>query len=94
MDEFTAVSKARATYKLFAEAMEKGRDILLRAGIVEAPPPVPEFDVIYRALTPELKRTLTAQLAELPETPTPVDALRIWQPLIKTLAQSKGTRAH
>jgi hypothetical protein len=83
MDEFTAVSKARETYALFAEAMEKGRDIIRRAGIVEAPPPVPVFDEVFRRLRPDVKRTLYAQLAELEATPTTVDALRIWQPLLK-----------
>ena len=48
MDEFTAVSRARETWALFAEALQKGREILLRAGIAEAPPAVPDFDTVYR----------------------------------------------
>lgn len=82
MDEFTAVSKARETYALFAEAMQKGRDILVRAGIAEAPPPVPDFDVVYRLLPANLKQELFARLEELGE-PTTTLALKIWQPLLK-----------
>jgi hypothetical protein len=83
MDEFTAVSRARETYALFAEAMQTGRDILLRAGIAEAPPPIPEFDTVFRRLPPEIRSELIAELEALPSPPTRVDALRIWQPLIK-----------
>jgi hypothetical protein len=82
MDEFTAVSKARETWALFAEAMQKGREILLRAGIAEAPPAVPDFDTVYRRLSPAMKRDLFEQLEGL-ATATTVDALRIWQPLLK-----------
>jgi len=83
MDEFTAVSKAREAYTLFAEAMETGREILLRAGIAEAPPPIPDFDTVFRRLSPELKGELFAELETLPTPAARVDALRIWQPLIK-----------
>jgi hypothetical protein len=89
MDEFTAVSKARETYILFAEAMEKGRDILSRAGIAEAPPPVPEFETVYRRLSAGSKRELFARLAELPTTATTVDAFRIWQPLLRKAFSSR-----
>ena len=84
MDEFTAVSRARETWALFAEAMQKGREILLRAGIAEAPPAVPDFDTVYRRLSPAMKRQLFDQLEGLATTAvTTVDALRIWQPLLK-----------
>ena len=36
MEEFADVARARESYALFAEAMDKGRDILLRAGIAQA----------------------------------------------------------
>ena len=86
MDEFTAVSRARETWALFAEAMQKGREILLRAGIAEAPPAVPDFDTVYRRLSPAMKRELFDQLeglAAATTAATTVDALRIWQPLLK-----------
>ena len=41
MEEFESVAKAREAYAVFVDAMSKGRDILLRAGIAEAAPPVP-----------------------------------------------------
>ena len=86
MDEFTAVSKARESYNLFAEAMNKGRDILQRAGIAQAPPPVAEFESVFRRLTPALKKTLYAELEDL-ERITTLDALRVWQPLLKKALQ-------
>jgi len=85
MDEFTAVSRARDSWNLFAEAMNKGRDILQRAGIAQSPPPVPEFEAVYRRLTPALKKTLFTELESL-ETISTADALRIWQPLLKQAA--------
>ncbi len=91
MDEFTAVSRARETYALFAQALEQGRGILMRAGIVEEPPPVPEFDSVYRRLSPELKRDLFEMLAAI-DAPTAVDALRIWQPLLKRAFGSPRAR--
>jgi hypothetical protein len=82
MEDFADVSKARATYELYADAMRKGRDILLRAGIAESPPPVPEFDAVFRRLDAGLRQTLFAELRKLESFSTP-DAMRIWQPLLK-----------
>jgi hypothetical protein len=82
METFADVAKARETYALFAAALNQGREILLRAGIAEAPPPVPEFDAVFRRLNPTHREALFAELRQL-ETPTTVDALRIWQPLLK-----------
>jgi hypothetical protein len=85
-DEFAAVSKARETWALFAEAMQKGREILLRAGIAEAPPAVPDFDTVYRRLSPAMKQELFDRLKTLgPDAPATVDALRIWQPLLREM---------
>lgn len=81
MDEFADVAKARASWKLYAEAMNKGRDILARAGIAEAPPPVPAFDTVFRRLTPEAKEALYSDLRPLGEI-TPIDALRVWKAAI------------
>ncbi len=85
MEEFADVARARQSYALFAEAMKKGRDILLRAGIAEDPPPVPEFDTVFRRLDSGLRQTLFAELRAL-ETVTIPDSLRIWQPLLKQAA--------
>jgi hypothetical protein len=82
MVEFADVSRARETYELFAEAMSKGRDILVRAGIAGAAPPVPDFDAVFRRLDAGLRRTLFQELRELKTFTTP-DAIRIWQPLLK-----------
>jgi hypothetical protein len=82
MEEFENVAKAREAYAVFVDAMSKGRDILLRAGIAEAAPPVPEFDTVFRRLDSGLRQKLYADLEEVDRI-TPVDALRIWQPLIK-----------
>jgi len=82
MEEFADVSKARATYVLFAEAMKKGRDILVRAGIAAAPPPIPPFDAVFRRLNADLRQALYADLREMSE-PNTVEAIRIWQPVLK-----------
>ena len=82
MEEFADVSKARQTFELYAEAMRKGRDILLRAGIAESPPPVPDFDAVFRRLDPALRQSLFTELRKLENFGT-ADAMRIWQPLLK-----------
>jgi hypothetical protein len=82
VDDFGDVSRARATYELYADAMRKGRDILLRAGIAESPPPVPEFDAVFRRLDAGLRQALFTELHKVENPGTP-DAMRIWQPLLK-----------
>ena len=82
MDDFADVAKARATYTLFADAMSKGRDILMRAGIAAGPPPVPNFDAVFRRLNADLRESLYAELRTM-ENLTTEEALRIWQPLLK-----------
>lgn len=88
MEQFADVAKARETYALFAEAMNKGRDIPIRAGIAQAAPPVTAFDVVFRRLDVNSRQELYGALRPL-ETATPADALRIWQPLMK---QAFGSR--
>ena len=85
MEEFAEVKKAREAYAVFADAMKKGRDILVRAGIAADPPPIPEFDAVFRRLNPGLRQELYNELRKL-ETITPPDALRIWQPLLRKAA--------
>lgn len=81
MEEFADVAKARASYKAYVEAMNAGREIMRRAGVVD-PPPVPDFDAIFRRLSPELRQELYATLEQTPAT-TPSDALRVWQPIVR-----------
>jgi hypothetical protein len=82
MEQFADVSRARETYALFAAAMEKGRDILLRAGIAASPPPIPDFDPVFRRLDSGVRQTLFDELRRL-DTFTTVDAIRIWRPLLR-----------
>ena len=84
MEDFSDVAKARETYALFAAAMNQGRAILQRAGIASAPPPVPDFDAVFRRLNPALRQALYAELRGL-DTPTTADALRVWRSVLKSL---------
>jgi len=81
MDDFADRSKAHAAYQMFSDAMRAGRDILRRAGVVD-PPPVPDFEKVFRRLTPEMREELYAQLRRI-ETLAPADAIRLWQPFIR-----------
>jgi hypothetical protein len=81
MEEFSDIAQARASYKAFVEALKTGREIMRRAGVVD-PPPIPEFDVVFRRLTPDLRAQLYAALREKDST-SPAEAIRIWQPLIR-----------
>jgi hypothetical protein len=81
MEEFSDVAAARASYKAFVEAMKTGREIMRRAGVTD-PPPIPEFDAVFRRLTPELRQELFEGLRKMP-TVTPAEAVRVWQPLIR-----------
>ena len=81
MDDFADRAKARATYKTFADAMHAGREIMRRAGVV-GPPPVPEFENVFRRLTPEMRAELYRQLRDI-ETLAPAEAIRLWQPFIR-----------
>ena len=81
MTEFADVAKARASYKVFREAMNAGREIMRRAGVAD-PPEVPDFDSVYRRMTPKLKQELFAALS-LTESTAPGDAIRLWQPFIR-----------
>lgn len=81
MDDFADRAKARASYKTFADAMHAGREIMRRAGVVD-PPPIPDFDRVFRKLTPELRAELYAKLRDI-ETLSPADAIRLWQPFIR-----------
>jgi len=81
MDDFADVSRARASYKTFSEAMAAGREILRKAGVPD-PPPVPPFDVVYKRLDAEAREDLYAQLRSGEEMSAP-DTIRLWTPLIK-----------
>jgi hypothetical protein len=81
MDEFADRARARDAYKTFAEAMRAGREILRGAGVAN-PPDIPEFDPVFRRLTPEMREELYTQLRKH-DALAPADAIRLWQPLIK-----------
>ncbi|HXJ40576.1 MAG TPA: hypothetical protein VNH18_14955 [Bryobacteraceae bacterium] len=53
-----------------------------RAGVPD-PPPIPEFDAVFRRLPAEVRQKLYAALRENAAT-TPVEAIRLWQPLIRS----------
>src|SRR5215472_1868552 len=59
MDDFADVAKARASYKRFVEAMKAGREIMQRVGVPD-PPPIPEFDVVFRRMSPAMRKELYA----------------------------------
>ena len=88
MEEFSNVSKARESYALFSAALKTGRDILLRAGIATAPPPIPEFDSVFRRLDASLRQELYSELNRI-EALTTADAMRIWQPLLKRASEAR-----
>ena len=81
MDDFADVARARAAYKVFVEALSAGRNIIQRAGVAD-PPPIPDFDVVFRKLNPEMRRGLYDALGKA-EAINPAEAIRIWQPLIR-----------
>lgn len=81
MDDFADRAKARASYKTFSDAMHAGRDIMRRAGVAD-PPPIPDFDKVFRKLTSEMRADLYRQLREV-ETLAPAEAIRLWQPFIR-----------
>lgn len=89
MDDFADVARARAAYKTFVEALTAGRSIIARAGVPD-PPPIPDFDTIFRKMTPGIRRELYAELANK-DALTPAEAIRIWQPLIRrAVGQPRG----
>ncbi len=88
MEEFSNVAKARESYALFSAALSTGRDILLRAGIATAPPPIPEFDTVFRRLDGTMRQELYTELHQV-ETLTTAEAMRIWQPLLKRASAAR-----
>jgi hypothetical protein len=61
--------------------MKAGREIMQRVGVLN-PPPIPDFDVIYRRLSPEMRSELYAELNRIDAT-KPAEAIRVWQPVIR-----------
>jgi hypothetical protein len=81
MEEFDDVARARASYNLFVKALRAGREILQRAGVPD-PPPIPDFDVVFKRLNSAMRRDLYAALrADI--TPSPAESIQLWQPLIR-----------
>ena len=61
MEEFSDVARARASYKAYVDALNAGREIMRRAGVAD-PPPIPDFDAIFRRFSPALRQELFAAL--------------------------------
>jgi hypothetical protein len=81
MDDFADVAKARASYKSFVEAMQAGREIMQRVGVPN-PPPIPDFDIVFRRMSSEMRKELYAELNKI-EATKPAEAIRVWQPVIR-----------
>jgi hypothetical protein len=81
MEDFGDVAKARAAWNAYVGAMQAGREIMMRAGVA-SPPPIPEFDAVFRRLNAASRAELFDALRDK-EAPTPAEAIRIWQPLLK-----------
>ena len=81
MDDFADVARARASYKSFVEAMKAGREIMQRVGVTN-PPPIPDFDAVFRRMSAEMRKELYAEL-NTTEAAKPAEAIRVWQPMIR-----------
>jgi hypothetical protein len=81
MDDFADVARARAAYKTFTDAIQAGREIVRRAGVPD-PPPIPDFDIVFRRLTQPMRDELYAELRSANHL-SPADAIRLWQPFIR-----------
>jgi hypothetical protein len=81
MEDFADVARARASFQQFTDAMSAGREIMRRAGVSD-PPPVPDFDTVFRRLDAAARQDLYAGLHEN-EIATPAEAVRFWQPFIR-----------
>ena len=82
MEDFKDVAKAKSSYKLYAAQLEKGRELYIKAGLADDPPPIPTFDTVFRKLDAEARRELYEELGFHAEVTAP-DAMRIWQGIIK-----------
>jgi hypothetical protein len=89
MEDFPDVARARASYKGFLEGMNAGREIMRRAGVPD-PPPIPDFDAVFRRLSPELRQELYSELRGKASI-TPVEAIKLWQPLIAKAFRGAAT---
>jgi alpha-D-ribose 1-methylphosphonate 5-phosphate C-P lyase len=81
MEDFEDIAKARAAWSAYVSAMQAGREIMVRAGVAE-PPPIPEFDAVFKRLDTTARTELFNALRDK-EPPTPAEAIGIWQPLLK-----------
>jgi hypothetical protein len=81
MEAFDNVAQARASYNQFVRALNAGREILQRAGVPD-PPPIPDFDVVFKRLNSGMREELYAAL-RADSAPGPAESIRLWQPLIR-----------
>ena len=80
MEDFKDVARARASYKVFLDAMSAGREIMRRVGVAD-PPQIPDFDTVFRRMSPQIRQELYSALGE--EEHSPTETIRLWQPFIK-----------
>jgi len=91
MEEFKDVAKAKSSYKLYSEQLERGRTLYIKAGLAADPPPIPTFDTVFQKLNATARQELYEDLSALKEI-TPADAMRIWQSTVKRhLGRNAGT---
>ena len=91
MEEFKDVAKAKSSYKLYAEQLERGRTLYIKAGLAADPPPIPTFDTVFRKLSATARKELYEDLSMFEEI-TPADAMRVWTGIIKRhLGRNAGT---
>lgn len=81
MEDFEDVAKARASWNAYVTALRTGREIMMRAGVAD-PPPIPEFDAVFRRLDATARARLFNALRDK-DRPTPAEAVNIWQPVLK-----------
>jgi len=81
MEDFEDIAKARAAWNAYTTAMQAGREIMMRAGVAD-PPPIPDFDAVFKRLDNAARAELFNALRGK-EPPTPAEAIRLWQPLLK-----------
>lgn len=81
MEAFDDVARARASYNLFVKALNAGREILQRAGVPD-PPPIPDFDAVFKRMNSQTREELYAAL-RAEATPDAAGSIRLWQPLIR-----------
>jgi hypothetical protein len=80
MEDFGDVARARASYKVFLDAMNAGREIMRKVGVAD-PPEIPDFDTVFQRMSPQIRQELYSALRD--EGRSPTETIRLWQPFIR-----------